>query len=270
MLILPGGSGNRAHHFSKSYSFFAGILNGGLYTIRTILKVLASPLSWLLIAGAGWAGTFVKAAIKQRIIATKIKPLQLVLFFSVAIFFFYFMVFFISGELLPPRANSLMCFYVFLSFLFISFFAGSRSSEAFKIGFSKDTMRLGAIALFFIFVSNRVFIDGVQDLFSGYIYNKVLNGRIMSIAQARKEGKTTVKLEPYHSDYLKYSAGMRGNLIGKRLVEKIDETPRLIHYSDPLADTAFYIRYFAACYKIDTIEYEGVKYPKMVLSSARK
>src|SRR6185436_19159396 len=111
-------------------------------------------------------------------------------------------------------------------------------------------------------VTNRLFIQGIQNLFSGYVYNMVLNGRVRAISKAKEEGKRTVQLIPYHEDFQKQVKASAQNKLGRQLLSHVNEWPLLIHYADPLEDTFLYIRYFAACYKIDTIEINGKKFPR--------
>lgn len=260
-LILPAGSGKRAHDFATTFSFSNALLSALLYTLRTIYHVASVPLAWVLMAIAWIAGHYASTGTKKIILNTGVGP-GWVLFFTVLMsYLFYFTINFLSGELLPPRANNLMAFYVLIFILIAFFLTGIQCSVPLFPEEKNITTVVAGLGLIIIFFSSPIFINSIENVFTGYFYNKVMKGRETSIAKALQKGKKTVEILSYEKEY-EVLIQKNGNKASK-LFDKLEKYPEYIFYLDPVADTGFYIYYYAAYKNIDTIQFEGKKYPKL-------
>ena len=87
-----------------------------------------------------------------------------------------------------------------------------------------------------------------------------MDKRENEIADARDKGKHTVTLSSYAEDYAAVLQGLPKTV--KQLAGKAGMYPSFIFYSDPLADTALYIHFYAGYEGIDSINYLGRRYGK--------
>ena len=259
-LIIPAGSGKRAHNFGAAFSFSNGIITAFLYTLRTVYKVLSAPFVWITVAIAWIAGQDSGAVIRNAIIRSRIKPFYAFIFCITVAFLFYFLIYFLSGELLPPRANNLMAFYILSFILLTAFLLGTKYADTTFLPRVRKMPFIAGTGLLVVFFTSTIFTDSIQNIFTGYIYNKIMNERETSIKQALQSGQNLVVLLPYETDFKKYAE--KKDPFTRKIIEKLGMYPRLIHYFDPVADTSFYIHYYAAYKNIDTIEYYGIKYAR--------
>ncbi|MEO7922344.1 MAG: DUF6056 family protein [Chitinophagaceae bacterium] len=263
-LILPAGSGKRAHEFGSAYSLTEGAAAALLYTGRTFFNVLAEPLSWFILVIAFLAGNRMPLKIKEQSMRAGIRGIYFFLGALLVSFFFYFLIYFLSGELLPPRANSLVGFYVLIFLLLAVFFAGSRIGLISWDGY-KHIRNVGGIAVIVIFLVNPIFANVLQNIFTGYLYHQTMMAREALIEAAKSDGEKMAKLEPYEMAVReRIENGSLGKLVN-RFAGRLNKYPRLIHYMDPLADTSLYIHYYAEYRHIDSINYAGKMYKRIGL-----
>ena len=87
-----------------------------------------------------------------------------------------------------------------------------------------------------------------------------MNQREVAIASAIQDGKSTVEILPYDTAYEEQLK--KNGKSARKLFGKLSKYPGFIHYFDPVEDTSFYVYYYAAFKKIDTIQYKGKKFGK--------
>jgi hypothetical protein len=258
-LIVPAGSGKRAHHFESGYSFSNGFVAAFLYTTRTLYKILSEPIAWLVIAIAWITGNQLPQKVKEIFKKEGIRSIYIFLICLLTSFFFYFIIYFLSGELLPPRANNLMNFYVLLFLIITSFFSGVRVA-IFNWSSLKQYRNIVGVGIIVIFLTNDLFTAEVKNIFTGYFYHKVMRAREASIENAKENGRNSVLFASYETDFDKYMNTAGTGKFAKQFIDKLEKYPVLIHYLDPVSDTSLYIHYYAEYKKIDTIEYQGTKF----------
>jgi hypothetical protein len=263
-LIIPAGSGKRAHNFAVAYSLSNAGVSAFLYTLRTVYRIFSMPFVWVTIVIAWVAGQYAITDVKRTILRSGIKPYHALLFCIMVAFLFYFIINFLSGELLPPRANNLMAFYVLTFVLVAAFLAGILYAGPMFSGEMKKLAAISGTGLLIIFFTSPLFFTSIENVFTGYIYNEIMNEREVAIKTALQSGKNSVVILPYETDFKK-QAERTGNFT-RKFIDKLDKYPRLIYYFDPVADTSFYIHYYAAYKNIDTIEFQGSKFRKMGFS----
>ncbi len=265
-LIIPGGTSHRAGHFRLNHSIWQGVLIAGGYTGLLFSRLMAYPMVWLCMALAGYAGLATREDIRARLSGSFFfNPLVILLFLVTGLAFFYFIVYIFSGELLPPRANDLMLFYILLFMLIASYAYALRSGGSavfMRDLFGRDQVK-GLVLL--IFISSRLFYGGLQSLVVGYIYKGVMEKRKREMAATVQKGMHKVVLHSYGDDFNTVSGMLLPSSLSSHFSRGEGKYPQLIFYQDPLADTGLYIHYYAEYHHIDTISYGGADYERIGL-----
>lgn len=271
-LIIPGGASHRAGNFKLNFSPTKGILVSIGYTGRNFFQVLSSPMVWLCMVLAGFAGSLTKESIRSRLAGSFFfNPLVLLLCIFLGVSVFYFLIYIFSGELLPPRANDLFLFYIFFFLLIVCFAYAVRSGK--RDAFIHDLCRqdAGKLFVFLIFITSPLFYRGIQNVVVGFIYKEVMEKREQEITVARQKGVHKVVLHPYEEDFGVVSGKILPLSLRVEFSRRVDKYPGFIFYQDPLADTGLYIHYYAEYHHIDTIHYLGLDYMRIgLMENGRK
>ncbi len=269
--IVPGGTRHRAGNFRLNFSIGRGVLLGIVYGSWITVRALSSPLVWFCMAMAGYAGSITALPIRKKLAGSKVfQPWLFLVAIPCVVAFFYFMIYIFSGQILPGRAKDLLLFYLFFLLLAAAFLYGARSGFGPRPApdlYKHPVVKLLVLAVFLVTPLSRVLIE---NIFSGYLYDKVMEKRAAVIAAGRESGRHTVVLAPYAEDR---NAVLRDLWVPKpvkQLFAREDGYPSLILYSDPLADTALYIHYYAEYQGIDSICYLGRSYGRVGLEKSER
>lgn len=264
-IILPGGSGKRIHHFKQLYPLSDAFILSILYTFRTFLAVLTEPVSWIIFIISLIEGTKMNGNYKRVIHNSGISALNLIVVMCILVFAFYFLIYFFSKELLPPRANNLLAVFVLIFMMITAFLLGSQTGKPILL-LSAIPPYITRTMILLVFLGNQFISNAVQHLATGYVFDKVMQKRKNLVRQALESNKKYVELFSYNSDFDTVLRTTLFRKMAKLNLARKNIYPRMIYYMDPLNDTTFYINYYAGYLGVDSILYNGKYYRRAGIS----
>jgi len=265
-LILPAGTSSRAGHFEVHKGVSEALIIAATYTWRDYMRLLVSPMVWLCLLVAGSAGAITRTEVRTRLAGSYwFRPWVCVIPALPGVYFFYFLIYLVSGEVMPPRANRLLQFFIFFFLLVAAFAYGIRHRPDAGLLYKLYDGPVVRLLVMVVFVGSPFFFRTVEDLGLGWVYSRVMEKRQQEIAGARARGK--VVLNPYEKDFETVALPVLPKSVKDRLFRKSPKYPFNIFYMDPLADTG-QISYYAQYYGIDTINYLGCDHVRVGLTEA--
>ena len=269
--IVPGGTRHRAGNFKLNFSIGHGLLVGIGYACRITVRALSSPLVWFCMVLAGYAGSMTALPIRNKLAGSRVfRPWLFLAAVPCVVAFFYFLIYLFSGEILPGRAKDLLLFYLFFLLLAAAFLYGVRSGFGLRLAPDIHKQPVVKLLVLAVFVVTPLSGAIVENIFSGYLYVKVMEKREAAIAASRESGRHTVVLAPYAEDRDAVLRELRAPKPVKEFFARGDGYPSLILYKDPLADTALYIHFYADYQGIDSIGYLGRSYGRTGLEKSER
>jgi hypothetical protein len=266
ILILPSGVSHRAGNYRLNFPIFHALVVAIGYTFRIIFRAVGSPFGWMSFMAAVFAGIYSRESVKRKWTGTVwMNPGLLFLALFIAVIFFYFAIYLFSGELLAPRAHNLIIAFVFSILVCCCYFFGLQQIDSGSVYSSLAQLPFLPLFLILVMVSSSFAHETIYNAFTGIMYNKVMQERIVAIEEARKDGRHAVELHPYAEDFARQGQKILPTFLQQALKKKIANYPDWMHFQDPVQDTALYIHYYAEYHHIDTIRYLGTDYPRIGL-----
>lgn len=265
-IILPGGATSRAGHFQSHRPVLESLSVAILCTGRLLYRMSSSPLLWLCLTLSATMGVLTRIEWRARLAASRwLHPLVGIVLALAGTGCFYFFIYFFSGELLPPRANGMIEWMVFLFGMAAACSWGARLAATDTL---QGILRSDPLIILFgllLFLGSQLPPKAAEDLFTGVVYRRIMEQRTERINEAKRRGERNVPLNSYQRDYQEMVDRVAPSFVRRSLIRRGALYPSLIFYQDPLADTALYIHYFAEFNGIDTIWYEGRPYDRVGL-----
>jgi hypothetical protein len=265
-LILPSGISHRAGNYRLNFSVFQAFIVSLGYTARIMFHAVSSPFAWLTMSLAVVAGFHTNDPVKKKLTGRILFAPRLIFpLLCAVVFFFYFMIYLFSGELLAPRAQNLIMTFVFSFLLVCSYSYGLGLDNSFTVVEKFYQNSAFQLLIIIAFISSSFMHETIYNAFTGIIYNRVMKDRTVAIHSAHYKNRQSVVLRPYSEDFAGQGKKMLPPFVYNIMKKKLMNYPDWMHFQDPVQDTALYIHYYAEYHHIDTIWFLGMDYERIGL-----